>query len=371
MHHLKEEEIGAPGGPGAPQKHASCELRSETMMGQQNRLPCRWVREWLFQQASARLLTADADGRHFWMTPVQADAMANETGPDASPAFLAGVAQQMVGISSGVHKLKDSFRTGLGLRYDDYGAAQDLALGVSRELSVWVRHCMVEDFCTIPGLKDLLERGAPVADVACGCGEGLLTLARAFPASTFTGYDNSDHALAAARRRQEELGVTNATFVNPDTEAPMPSEGTFDFVYTMDAIHDMPRPDAVIGAVRQAVKDGGRYLIGDFQGRDSPGANISEMPEAAALFYGYSTLLCMSSAMSQEGAMGLGTLGLTEVGSAALASTRLARQDPFLFPHTLKPKTTDPLSGVGLASGRRDPHGKDRGANAFPGWNTP
>jgi len=41
----------------------------------------------------------------------------------------------------------------------------------------------------VPGLREQLEAGARVADVACGTGHALVVLARAFPASSFVGYD--------------------------------------------------------------------------------------------------------------------------------------------------------------------------------------
>ena len=270
----------------------------------------RWVREWLYQQASAKLIETDDRAQYFWMTKSQEDVLANEHGPDASPHFMGGTPQQLVPAFLANSKIIESFKTGVGLRYDEYGS--ELAVGVSRELDVWVRHCLVEKFCLIRGLKEKLDAGALVADVGCGCGEALLTLARAFPRSAFHGYDTSAHALKLAQRRLEESGLTNVKFFNPNDD-PLPGSGTYDFMYTIDAIHDMAHPDRVLNGVRKALKDGGEYLICDFHSKDAPIQNIREMPEAAAQLYGFSVHLCMSSAMSDKDSMGLGTLGLTEV----------------------------------------------------------
>ena len=54
------------------------------------------------------------------------------------------------------------------------------------------------------GMADRLAAGARVADVGCGAGGAVLLLADAFPASTFTGYDISQHALARANERLAE-----------------------------------------------------------------------------------------------------------------------------------------------------------------------
>jgi len=56
-----------------------------------------------------------------------------------------------------------------------------------------------------PGLAETLAAGARVADVACGTGHALVILAQAFPASTFTGYDLDEHAIA--RGRAEATGA--------------------------------------------------------------------------------------------------------------------------------------------------------------------
>ncbi|CAD7704526.1 unnamed protein product [Ostreobium quekettii] len=284
-------------------KATSADLAESCLLGE------RWVREWLYQQASAKLLETDAEAKLFWMTEAQQDVLANEDGHDGSPHFLGGVAQQVVSISPALPKIMEAFRTGMGLKYDDYGPG--LAVGVRRELNVWVRHSMLATFCKIPGLKDSLEVGVMVADIGCGCGEGLLTLAQAFPKSTFHGYDTSAHALAEAKQRLQEMGVTNAVFINPD-EAPLPNEGRYDFMYTVDAVHDMAHPDQVLRGIRGCLREGARYLICDVNSRDSPAENIKEMPGVAAAAYGISTHVCLSSGLSEEGGMGLGTMGLTE-----------------------------------------------------------
>jgi hypothetical protein len=43
----------------------------------------RWVREWLHQQAAARLVECDRAAERFWMTQAQMDVLSNEEGEDA------------------------------------------------------------------------------------------------------------------------------------------------------------------------------------------------------------------------------------------------------------------------------------------------
>src|SRR5437868_807267 len=64
----------------------------------------------------------------------------------------------------------------------------------------------------VPGLSDRLRAGARVADVACGSGHALVVLGRAFPASTFVGYDLDEDAIARARAEAAAEGLGNVSF---------------------------------------------------------------------------------------------------------------------------------------------------------------
>jgi hypothetical protein len=90
-------------------------------------------------------------------------------------------------------------------------------------------------------------------------------------------------------------------------------EAAFDFVLTIDAVHDMGRPDHVLRVVRRALRDGSvGYVLGDFRSCGSLPANIRDMREMAMVAYATSVQVCMSNGLSEEGGMGLGTLGFHE-----------------------------------------------------------
>ena len=57
------------------------------------------------------------------------------------------------------------------------------------------------------------------------------------------------------------------------------------------------------------VADDGVWLVADIKAHASYEANVERNP-MAALMYGTSVLTCMSSALSEPGGAGLGTLGL-------------------------------------------------------------
>ena len=73
----------------------------------------------------------------------------------------------------------------------------------------------------------------------------------------------------------------------------------------------MTDPARAMEAIRAALRDDGVWLIADIKARDGYEANVRHNP-MAALMYGTSVLTCMSSALSEPGGLGLGTLGLHE-----------------------------------------------------------
>jgi hypothetical protein len=61
--------------------------------------------------------------------------------------------------------------------------------------------------------------------------------------------------------------------------------------------------------VRRALADDGTWFVADIKAHASYEENVARNP-MAAMMYGTSVLTCMSSALSEPGGLGLGTLGL-------------------------------------------------------------
>lgn len=265
----------------------------------------RWVREWLRNQGAAGVV-AYRGGDRFELTAEQALALADE---ENSVLFVAGMFQGLPGMLGMLDSLPESFRTGIGHPYDAQGL--EGAHGVARGFAPWYRHMLVP--LVLPGLDGVvakLEAGAKVADVGCGAGIALITMAKAFPASDFHGYELSQVALGLAAENKKEAGVDNVTFHDVRGEE-LPSDGTFDLITTFDCIHDMTRPREVIAAIRKGLKDDGTYLIADIKSYPTYEENVERNP-MVAMMYGMSVLSCMASALSEPGGEGLGTLGFHE-----------------------------------------------------------
>ncbi|MEN8159118.1 MAG: methyltransferase domain-containing protein [Myxococcota bacterium] len=283
----------------------------------------RWVREWLYNQGAAGLLEAQAEER-FALTPEARAVLAEE----AHPAFGAGMFSQLPKTLGAVEQLRESFRTGIGLPYDAFGP--EGARGVERGFAPWVRSFLVPAVIRrVPGLVERLEGGARVADVGCGAGVALVVLAEAFPKAELHGYELSRHALERAEENRSRAGASNLAFHDVSHE-PLPDDERFDLVLSFDCLHDMTDPEGVARSIRGAVRPDGVWLIADIKSHPSYAENVAQNP-MASLMYGFSVLTCMSSALSEPGGAGLGTLGLPEAHAKGLAEragfTRFLRLD--------------------------------------------
>ena len=270
----------------------------------------RWLYEWLRGNAAAELLASE-DGELFELTPAGALVLSREEdslqfaagafGPPPDPAL--------------VDDLADAFRTGTGLPYDRHGPS-----GVHRTermLGPWARLSLVPTI--LPALEGVAERlaaGALVADVGCGAGVALTSLAEAYPRSTFHGYELSQLAVERARARVAEAGLSNVEIL-PRRAEELPAGSGYSLVLTFDCLHDMTRPDAAAAAIRGAVADDGTWLVKEIRCDDTWAGNRRN--PMLAMFLGFSVTSCMSSALSEPGGAGLGTIGLPPRAAEQLA----------------------------------------------------
>ena len=264
----------------------------------------RWIREWLYGQAAASLIDYKGEGR-FELSPESALVLANEN----SPFFLAGGFSALPQQMAVLNLLPESFKSGMGLTYDQLGP--EVNRGVERLLAPWFRTQLVPiALPKLDGVVAKLQAGAKVADVGCGAGVALIEMAKAYPRSEFHGYDIAKIPLARASENAQQAGIENITFHDASVD-PLPGDASHDFITTFDCLHDMTRPDLMMKAIRKAIKNDGTWLIADVHGQPTFEQNLKENP-LAPVMYGFSVLCCMSSALSEPGGLGLGTLGFPE-----------------------------------------------------------
>jgi 2-polyprenyl-3-methyl-5-hydroxy-6-metoxy-1,4-benzoquinol methylase len=233
------------------------------------------------------------------------------------PAYGMGMFHRLPQTMQALEHVRDSFRTGLGHDYDSHGPQG--AVGIERSFEPWNNANLLPVVLpAIEGMVARLHAGASVVDVGCGAGGAVLLMARAFPHSTFRGYDISQFALARAAQKLEDSGLHNVAFDDPRS-SPMVADNSVDFITTFDCIHDMTQPQAMMKTIRGAIKPDGTWLLVDIKALDTFEENARKNP-MASLMYGISVLSCMSSALSEPGGTGLGTLGLSENKAREMAA---------------------------------------------------
>ncbi len=271
----------------------------------------RWVREWAYNQAAAHLIEVD-DHERFSLSEEGAAVLAT---PD-HPAFGVGSFHRLPELMKSLDRVIDSFSTGLGHDYDSHGP--EGAVGIERGFEPWNNVFLLPTVLpALDGVVDRLTSGASVVDIGCGAGSAVLLMAKAFPKSTFVGYDISRHALDRANGKLASSGMTNVAFCDP-RDSSMVGDHTVELVTTFDCMHDMTQPQQMMESIRSALADDGTWLLVDIKALDTFEQNMRKNP-MASLMYGISVLSCMSSALSEPGGAGLGTLGLSANVARAMA----------------------------------------------------
>ncbi|MEM7326980.1 MAG: class I SAM-dependent methyltransferase, partial [Actinomycetota bacterium] len=193
------------------------------VLAEETNLDERLVREWLLGQAAANLVDRHEDGR-FELTAIGAAVLADE---DGSLSFAAGAFRGGTDPAH-VDALAESFRTGLGVSYEQQGTAA--AAGLARMTGPWSRLALTSVILpALDGVVEKLEAGAKVIDVGCGAGVTVATIAAAYPNTTCIGYDPSEVAIGLANERVAEQGLDNATFVAAPAES-LPADGDADLI---------------------------------------------------------------------------------------------------------------------------------------------
>jgi SAM-dependent methyltransferase len=275
----------------------------------------RWVREWLHNQVAARIVScADLSDENpvFHLTPEGVAVLATP----AHPAYGMGMFHRLPQTMSALEHMPEAFRTGVGHDYDSHGP--EGAVGIERSFEPWNQNFLIP--LVIPaldGMKEKLSAGVRVADIGCGSGGAALLMGSTFPKSIIDGFDISKFALERAEERKAESGAQNVSFFDP-REHPIADDHRYDLICTFDCIHDMTRPTEMMKTIRKALKDDGTWLLVDIKAQETLEMNVSKNP-MASLLYGISVLSCMSSAMSENGGEGLGTLGLSAGRAESMA----------------------------------------------------
>jgi SAM-dependent methyltransferase len=284
----------------------------------------RYVREWLAAQAAAGYVEYDAAAESFSMTPEQAAVFADENGS----AFMVGAFDLVKASIRDVPLITAAFRSGEGVGWHEHDPA--LFRGVARFFrSSYMTHLLTEWVPALDGVEARLRDGARVADVGCGHGVTTVMMARAFPQSSFVGFDYHQPSIAQARKLASETGTDNVVF---ETAAAKDYPGAeYDLVAFFDCLHDMGDPVGAAAHVYRSFKPDGVFMLVEPRAGDRLADNLNPV---GRIFYAASTMVCTPAAMAQEGGMALGAQAgehkMREVVKAAgFSRFRRAAETPF------------------------------------------
>jgi SAM-dependent methyltransferase len=146
---------------------------------------------------------------------------------------------------------------------------------------------------------------------------------RRSPASTHHG------SIEAARKRATDAGL--AERVRFEVAPATTFSGTYDLVCFFDCLHDMGDPAGACAHARDRLAPGGTLMLIEPFADDDISGNLNPV---GAAYYGFSTLLCTPSSLSQDIGTALGAQAgearLREiVTSAGFTTLRRVAETPF------------------------------------------
>lgn len=258
----------------------------------------RYVREWLAIMTVGGVLEYNAAAGRYRLPAEHAASLTRAAGP----GNLASATQLLPLLAQVEGDIVQCFHEGGGVGYERYSRFARLMRDDSAQL--YDVALLDRILPLIDGLGERLESGIRLADVGCGGGHALNILARAYPNSSFAGYDLLADAIDIARSEADSYGLANVEFETLDITR-WETEAEFECITAFDAIHDQAEPRKALAAIRRALKPGGVFMMVDIAGSTRLEENL-EHP-FAPFGYGISLFHCMTVSLAQGGE-GLGTM---------------------------------------------------------------
>ena len=285
----------------------------------------RLVQEWLNAQLASGYCSYDPDSGEYWLEPEQVAVLADQS----SPAFMAGAMTIAVSTAKDEEKVRAAFLEGKGLGWHEHHPS--LFPGVERFFKPTYENQLVQSWIpSLNGIDEKLKAGGRVADVGCGYGASTIIMAKAYPNSTFVGYDYHDESIAKANAAAEAAGVSSRVTFKVAGSSDF-GGGPFDLITTFDCLHDMGNPAGAAAQIWQRLAPQGSWMIVEPFATDTVAGNLNPVGRA---YYGASTLICTPCSLDQEVGLALGAQAgeakLREVVSpAGFSSFARVAETPF------------------------------------------
>jgi len=260
----------------------------------------RYAREWLSAMACHGYISYDRETEAFSLPAEHAYVLADAE----SPLYLGSVFGMAESYWLHIDPLVDSFQHGGGIPQVEYG--QRFWSGLERFSAAGFRHFLCQEWIpALPSVDAALRAGGSVADVGCGNGQALLTLARGYPKARLVGLDNFalaiDTAIANARaaRLSDRVHFELCDVVNGLPER-------YDLVTLFDVVHDMSHPKLALASIASALQPCGTCFVVELNLHGDLPRNLDHPLGIGAFGYSASINYCMTQALA-VGGEGTGT----------------------------------------------------------------
>ena len=127
-------------------------------------------------------------------------------------------------------------------------------------------------------------------------------MAKAYPNSTFWGFDYHEASIELARKRARDAGVAERVKFEVARSTDYPGTG-YDLIAHFDCLHDMEDPLGAARHARKTIAPDGTWMIVEPRAGDRTEDNFNPVGRA---YYAFSTLLCTPASLSQEVGLALG-----------------------------------------------------------------
>jgi SAM-dependent methyltransferase len=293
----------------------------------------RYVTEWLAAQAAAAYVDYEPDTGTFRLPPEHAALLIDQ----GAPVFIPGAFQLAASGVKDEPLITEAFRTGEGVAWHDHHP--DLFVGCERFFRPgYAAHLVDEWLPALDGVEVKLRAGARVADVGCGHGASTLIMAKAFPESSFVGFDYHDASIEAARRSADAAGLGGRVRFDVASAREYPGND-YDLVAFFDCLHDMGDPVGAARHVRSSLGPEGTWMIVEPYATDRLEDNLNPVGK---IYYGASTLICTPASRAQEVGLALGAQAGEErmrnvVTEAGFTRFRRAAETPVNIVYEARP----------------------------------
>lgn len=284
----------------------------------------RYVREWCSAQAAQGYLEYNATNQTFSLSPEQALVFADSD----SPVIMTGGFYAVSSVYHDEPNVTQAFQTGKGVSWGDH--CNCLFCGTEKFFRPSYKHNLVQSWLpALEGVEEKLKQGIKVADIGCGHAVSTMLMAEAYPQSEFVGIDIHPASIEHASRVARESGLTNISFEVGD--ATQLNGSGYEFITCFDCLHDMGDPAAVATQIKNMLTPTGTWMIVEPFANDDLKDNLNPV---GSTYYGFSTMICVPSSLSQPNAKALGAQAgeasvRKEVMDGGFSSFRRAAETPF------------------------------------------